>query len=54
MKEISDEDRKFVERLKWDGEKTFTAPIENYVVDDQRIIRSATGNVRARKGKVKS
>ena len=53
MKEISDEDRKFVERLKWDGEKTFTAPIENFLVDDQRIIRSATGNVKARKGKGK-
>ena len=53
MKEISDEDRKFVERLKWDGEKTFTAPIENFLLDDQRIIRSATGNVKARKGKGK-
>ena len=53
MKEISDEDRKFVERLKWDGEKTFTAPIENFLMDDQRIIRSATGNVKARKGKGK-
>ena len=53
MKEISDEDRKFVERLKWDGEKTFSAPIENFLVDDQRIIRSATGNVKARKGKGK-
>ena len=53
INDISDEDRKFVARLKWDGEKTLTAPIENFLLDDQVIIRAATGNVKARKGRGK-
>ena len=52
-KDLSEEDREFVERLKWDGEKTMVAAIEDYSSEDQGIIRAATGNVKARKGKGK-
>ena len=53
IKDLSDQDRSFVGRLKWDGEKSMTISLESLSSEDQQIIRSATGVVRARKGKGK-
>ena len=50
-KDLSVEDRKFLERLKWDGEKTKKLSIESLVPADQKLIKAATGMVKARKGK---
>ena len=52
-KELSPEDQKFLQRLKWDGEKTITRSIDKFSSQDQRLIRSATGTVKARKGRGK-
>ena len=52
-KELSPEDQKFLQRLKWDGEKTLTKSIDKFSSQDQRLIRSATGTVKARKGRGK-
>ena len=51
IKDLSQEDRAFINRLKWDGEKSMTVSIESMSSEDQSIVRAATGNVRARKGK---
>ena len=53
IKDLSEEDRTFVENLKWDGEKTLTVPFQSLSSEDQKIIRSATGMVKARSGKGK-
>ncbi len=53
IKDLSEEDRAFLDRLKWDGEKTMVAPIENFSPADQGIIRASTGIVKARSGKGK-
>ena len=51
IKKLSDEDKVFVSRLKWDGVKTMTVPLASFSSEDQKIIGAATGVVRARKGK---
>ena len=51
LKDLSKEDRAFVDRLQWDGEKTMTVALESLSSEDQSIIGLATGNVRARKGR---
>ena len=51
MKDLSDEDRSFVESLKWDGKKTKTYSIDQLDPSDQQLIRAATGTVKARSGK---
>ena len=51
LKDLSKEDRAFVDRLQWDGEKTMIVALESLSSEDQSIIGLATGNVRARKGK---
>ena len=53
LNELSDEDKSFIEKLTWDGQKTKTIPITLLSKEDQSIIRSATGVVRARRGKGK-
>lgn len=53
IKDLSDEDKVFVGRLKWDGEKTMTLPIASLSQEDQQLVRRATGVVKARKGKGK-
>ena len=53
IKDLSEEDREFVSRLKWDGEKTITVPIESLSPEDQQMVRIANGEVRVRKGKGK-
>ena len=53
VKDLSEEDREFVSRLKWDGEKSITVPIESLSPEDQQMVRIANGEVRARKGKGK-
>ena len=50
VKDLSEEDREFVSRLKWDGEKSITVPIESLSPEDQQMVRIANGEVRARKG----
>ena len=52
-KELSEEDQKFLERLKWDNEKTKKIFIDKFLSQDQRLVRSATGTVKARRGKGK-
>ena len=51
IKKLSDADKAFVGRLKWDGEKTMTVPLDQFSQEDQNIIGAATGIVKARKGK---
>ena len=51
LKDLSKEDRAFVDRLQWDGEKTMIVALESLSSEDQSIIGLATGNVRARKGR---
>ncbi|GIR30326.1 MAG: hypothetical protein CM15mP44_6090 [Candidatus Neomarinimicrobiota bacterium] len=51
LKKLSDEDKAFVGRLKWDGEKTMTVSLDALSSEDQKIVSAATGVVRARKGK---
>jgi hypothetical protein len=51
IKDLSEEDRAFVARLKWDGEKSMTAPLESFSSEDQQMIISATGIVKARSGR---
>ena len=51
IKKLSDEDKAFVSRLKWDGEKTMMVPLDALSSEDQSIVSASTGVVRARKGK---
>ena len=51
IKKLSDADKAFVGRLKWDGEKTMTVPLDQFSLEDQNVIGAATGIVKARKGK---
>ena len=51
IKKLSDADKAFISRLKWDGEKTITIPLDQFSQEDQSIIGAATGVVKARKGK---
>ena len=51
IKKLSDADKEFVGRLKWDGEKTMTVPLDQLSLEDQNVIGAATGIVKARKGK---
>ena len=51
IKDLSEEDRAFVARLKWDGEKSMIAPLESFSSEDQQMIISATGIVKARSGR---
>ena len=38
LKKLSDEDKAFVGRLKWDGEKTMTVPLDALSSEDQNIV----------------
>ncbi len=51
INKLSDADKEFVGRLKWDGEKTMTVPLDRFSLEDQNVIGAATGIVKARKGK---
>jgi len=51
VKDLSEEDRAFVARLKWDGERTMAVSLESLSPEDQQMVRAATGIVRARSGK---
>jgi hypothetical protein len=51
IKDLSEEDRAFVARLKWDGETTMAVSLESLSPEDQQMVRAATGIVRARSGK---
>ena len=53
IRDLSKDDREFVEKLRWDGEKTFTASLDKFTPEDQKLIQFATGVVKARKGKGK-
>ena len=49
--DLSEEDQKFLDGLKWDGEQTISIPVETLTSSDQQLIRAATGIIKARKGK---
>ena len=49
--DLSEEDQKFLDGLKWDGEQSISIPIEMLTSSDQQLIRAATGTIKARKGK---
>jgi len=51
IKDLSEEDQKFLDGLKWDGEQTISIPVETLTSSDQQLIRAATGIIKARKGK---
>jgi len=51
LRDLSEEDKSFVESLKWDGKKTKTLSIDQLNPSDQQLIRAATGTVKARSGK---
>ena len=53
IRDLSKDDREFVEKLKWDGEKTLTASLDKFSPEDQKLIQFATGVVKARRGKGK-
>ena len=49
--DLSEEDQKFLDGLKWDGEQTISIPVETLTPSDQQLIRAATGIIKERKGK---
>jgi len=51
IKDLSEEDRAFVARLKWDGERTMAVSLESLSPEDQQMVRAATGIVKARSGR---
>ena len=53
ISDLSLEDKEFLEKLEWDGEKIMTVSLEKLSPEDQAIIRTSNGIVRARSGKGK-
>ena len=53
ISDLSLEDKEFLEKLQWDGEKIMSILLENFSSEDQSIIRISSGVVRARSGKGK-
>ena len=53
ISDLSEEDKEFIEKLQWDGEKIMTVSLENLSSSDQSIIQISNGVVRARSGKGK-
>ena len=53
INDLSQEDKEFLEKLQWDGEKIMSVLLENFSSEDQSIIRISSGVVRARSGKGK-
>ena len=53
INDLSQEDKEFLEKLQWDGEKIMSILLENFSSEDQSIIRISSGVVRARSGKGK-
>lgn len=53
ISDLSLEDKEFLEKLQWDGEKLMIILLENFSSEDQSIIRISSGVVRARSGKGK-
>ena len=53
IRDLSKDDREFVKKLRWHGEKTYTASLDKFTPEDQKLIQFATGVVKARKGKGK-
>ena len=51
ISDLSEEDKEFIEKLQWDGEKIMTVSLENLSSSDQSIIQISNGVVRARSGK---
>ena len=51
ISDLSQEDKEFLEKLQWDGEKIMTVSLENLSSSDQSIIQISNGVVRARSGK---
>ncbi len=51
IEDLSEEDKNFIKKLKWDGEKTMTSPVSLLSSEDQKLVRAASGVVKARKGK---
>ena len=53
ISDLSQEDKEFLEKLQWDGEKIMSISLENFSSEDQSIIRISSGVVRARSAKGK-
>ncbi|MAJ33554.1 MAG: hypothetical protein CMF95_03270, partial [Candidatus Marinimicrobia bacterium] len=53
INDLSKEDKEFLEKLQWDGEKIMSVLLENFSFEDQSIIRISSGVVKARSGKGK-
>ena len=53
ISDLSQEDKDFLEKLQWDGDKIMSVSLENFSSEDQSIIRISSGVVRARSGKGK-
>ena len=51
IKDLSDSDKDFLEKLKWDGEKVLESSLDSFSAEDQNLIRIASGTVRARSGR---
>ena len=51
ISDLSQKDQDFISRLEWDGEKTKDVLLENLSSEDQQLIRTATGSVKARSGR---
>ena len=53
ISDLSEEDKEFLEKLQWDGEKIMNVSLDNLSSSDQSIIQISNGIVRARSGKGK-
>ncbi len=53
ISDLSQENKDFLEKLQWDGEKIMSASLGDFSSEDQSIIRTSSGVVRARSGKGK-
>jgi len=51
INQLSEEDKEFIKRLDWDGEKSMVIPLESLATEGQKLVRYANSDVRIRSGK---
>ena len=53
LTDLSEKDQEFLDGLKWDGEELLMVPLETLIAADQQLLKVATTDIVARKGKGK-
>ncbi|MBL51264.1 MAG: hypothetical protein CMG57_04840 [Candidatus Marinimicrobia bacterium] len=53
LTDLSEKDQEFLDGLKWDGEELLMVPLETLISADQQLLKVATTDIVARKGKGK-